>query len=44
MKPGSIMPTFGAGEYNPLMKQKVTAGGLNDRQIADVVAYLLSLK
>lgn len=44
MKPGSIMPTFGAGEYNPLMKQKVTAGGLNDKQIADVVAYLLSLK
>ncbi len=44
MKPGSIMPTFGTGEYNALIKQKVTAGGLDDKQIADVVAYLLSLK
>jgi cytochrome c oxidase subunit 2 len=44
MKPGSIMPTFGSGEFNPLIKQNVTAGGLNDKQIADVVAYLLSLK
>jgi cytochrome c oxidase subunit 2 len=44
MKPGSIMPTFGTGEYNPMMKQKVTAGGLDDKQIADVVAYLMSLK
>jgi len=44
MKPGSIMPTFGTGEYNPLVKMNVTAGGLSDKQIADVVAYLLSLK
>ncbi len=44
MKPGSIMPTLGSGEYNPQMKQKVTAGGLDDRQIADIVAYLLALK
>jgi cytochrome c oxidase subunit 2 len=44
MKPGSIMPTLGAGEYSPQMKQKVTAGGLDDRQIADIVAYLLALK
>ncbi len=43
MKPGSIMNTIGKGEYDPIMKTTVTAG-LDDRQIADVVAYLLSLK
>ena len=44
MKPGTVMPTFGTGEFNPFIKQKVTAGGLDDKQIADVVAYLMSLK
>ncbi|MBA4071523.1 MAG: cytochrome c oxidase subunit II [Gemmatimonas sp.] len=45
MKPGVSMPTFGAGEYNALIKQIVPASaGLDDRQIADIVAYLLSLK
>ena len=45
MKPGASMPTFGAGEYNALIKQIVPASaGLDDRQIADIVAYLLSLK
>ena len=45
MKPGATMPTFGAGEYNALIKQVVpAAAGLDDRQIADIVAYLLSLK
>ncbi len=43
MKPGSIMNTIGRGEYDPIMKMTVTAG-LDDRQIADVVAYLMSLK
>ena len=43
LKPGSIMNTIGRGEYDPIMKTTVTAG-LDDRQIADVVAYLLSLK
>jgi cytochrome c oxidase subunit 2 len=43
MKPGSIMNTIGRGEYDPIMKVTVTAG-LDDRQIADVVAYLMSLK
>jgi cytochrome c oxidase subunit 2 len=43
MKPGSIMPTLGAGEYNPAIKQRM-ASGLDDRQIADIVAYLMSLK
>jgi hypothetical protein len=39
------MPTFGAGEYNALIKQIVPASaGLDDKQIADIVAYLLSLK
>lgn len=45
MKPGSAMPTFGTGEYNALIKQNVpAAAGLDDRQIADIVAYLLTLK
>ncbi|HEY3288386.1 MAG TPA: cytochrome c oxidase subunit II [Gemmatimonadaceae bacterium] len=45
MKPGSQMPTFGAGEYNPAIKAAVpAAAGLDDRQIADIVAYLRSLK
>ena len=43
MKPGATMNTFGIGEYSPLMKANVTAG-LTDPEIADIVAYLLSLK
>ncbi|MDA1080264.1 MAG: cytochrome c oxidase subunit II [Gemmatimonadetes bacterium] len=43
MKPGTTMNTFGIGEYSPLMKGNVTAG-LSDAEIADIVAYLLSLK
>ena len=43
MKPGVLMNTIGRGEYDPGMKMTVTAG-LDDRQIADVVAYLMSLK
>lgn len=43
MKPGSLMQTIGKGEYDPVLKTTVAAG-LDDRQIADVVAYLLSLK
>lgn len=45
MKPGSQMPAFGAGEYNPAIKATVpAAAGLDDKQIADIVAYLRSLK
>ncbi|MGK2961850.1 MAG: cytochrome c oxidase subunit II [Gemmatimonadaceae bacterium] len=44
MKPGSIMPTMGANEYDPQLKRTVTTGGLDDQQIADIVAYLMSLK
>lgn len=43
MKPGTTMNTFGIGEYSPLMKDNVTVG-LTDAEIADIVAYLLSLK
>ena len=43
MKPGATMNTFGVGEYSPLMKAKVTAG-LSDKEIADIVAYLTTLK
>ena len=43
MKPGVTMPTFGIGQYNAAMKANVTTG-LDDRQIADIVAYLMALK
>lgn len=44
MKPGILMPTLGKDQYDPIMKTKVTAGGLDDQQIADIVAYLWALK
>ncbi len=44
MKPGSLMPTLGLNEYDPIRETKVTAGGLTDQQIADLVAYLQALK
>jgi cytochrome c oxidase subunit 2 len=43
MKPGSLMPTLGIGQYDPILKQTVGIG-LNDQQIADIVAYLQALK
>jgi len=43
MKPGVLMNTVGIGEYDPILKGPVTAG-LSDIQIANVVAYLRSLK
>lgn len=43
MKPGAQMLTIGKGEYDANMKTTQT-GGLTDQQIADVVAYLTSLK
>jgi cytochrome c oxidase subunit 2 len=36
MKPGSLMPAFGKSQQVP--------GGYTDQQIADIAAYLLSLK
>jgi cytochrome c oxidase subunit 2 len=50
MKPqfmgSATMPTLGLGQIDPITKAEVTAGlgGLSDQQIADVVAYLRSLK
>jgi cytochrome c oxidase subunit II len=44
MKPGSLMQTLGKGERDPIMGITVEAGGLTDEQIADITAYLLSLK
>ena len=44
MKPGILMPTLGKNEYDPQLKKPVTTGGLDDQQIADIVAYLTSLK
>ena len=44
MKPGSFMPTLGKGEYDPITKQTMSAGALDDQQIADIVAYLQALK
>lgn len=46
MKPGVIMPTLGMNEMDPQLKTRVTKaqGGLDDQQIADIVAYLSALK
>lgn len=48
MKPlaSNSMPTLGMGETDPILKTTVTAGlgGLTDQQVADIVAYLMSLK
>jgi cytochrome c oxidase subunit 2 len=46
MKPGSLMPTIGAGERDPVRKTVMSAamGGLTDAQIADIVAYLQALQ
>ena len=46
MKPGILMPTLGLNEYDPVLKARVTKaqGGLDDQQIADIVAYLWALK
>ncbi len=43
MKPGILMPTIGAGEYDPVRKMKSQVN-LTDQQIADIVAYLQTLK
>jgi cytochrome c oxidase subunit 2 len=46
MKPGSLMPTLGLAQRDPVTKAVVTkrTGGLTDQQIADIVAYLQALK
>lgn len=44
MKPGVLMPTLGKNEISPQTGKPVTMGGLDDQQIADIVAYLTALK
>jgi cytochrome c oxidase subunit 2 len=44
MKPGIVMPTIGAGQIDPATKKPTVGLTLTDAQIADVVAYLRSLK
>ena len=44
MKPGVFMNTLGKGEYDPIAKVRMDQGALTDEQIADIVAYLRSLK
>ena len=43
MKPGSIMPAQGVGQFDAVTNT-VLRFGLTDQQIADVVAYLQALK
>lgn len=43
MKPGSIMPTLGKGEYDPILATTLKSG-LSDQEITDIVAYLHALK
>ena len=35
---------LGKGQVDPITKQTVNMGGLDDQQIADIVAYLQALK
>jgi cytochrome c oxidase subunit 2 len=45
MKAGVTMPTIGKDEFDPILKKTpIAATSLTDAQIADVVAYLRSLK
>jgi len=37
------MNTIGTGQYDPVLKQTMKSG-LSDQQIADIVAYLQTLK
>ena len=43
MKPGITMPTLGQNEYDEVIKA-TNKQGLTDAQIADIVAYLQTLK
>ncbi len=44
MKPGVIMYTLGKGEIDPATGKPTIVGNLTDQQIADIVAYLQTLK
>ena len=43
MKPGVAMLTLGKGQYDPVLKARMSIG-LTDQQVADIVAYLQALK
>ncbi|HYC52953.1 MAG TPA: cytochrome c oxidase subunit II [Gemmatimonadaceae bacterium] len=43
MKPGVLMTTLGIGQYDPILKSRLTIG-LTDQQVADIVAYMQALK
>jgi cytochrome c oxidase subunit II len=43
LKPGAFMNTQGQGQYDPVTKMTMSIG-LNDQQVADMVAYLQALK
>jgi len=43
MKPGILMPPLGTGQVDPKNGAKAAAS-LTDQQIADIVAYLQTLK
>ncbi len=44
MKPGVLMYTLGAGQIDPMTGKPTDVGKLTDQQIADIVAYLQTLK
>lgn len=44
LKPGSLMLPTGKGERDPITGMVIEMGGLDDQQIADIVAYLQALK
>jgi cytochrome c oxidase subunit II len=44
MKPGAKMNVMGTGEYDPMIKSTATTPRMSDEQIADIVAYLMTLK
>ncbi len=44
MKPGVLMYTLGAGQIDPATGKPTEMGKLTDQQIADIVAYLQTLK
>lgn len=44
MKPGVAMYTLGAGQIDPMTGKPTDIGKLTDQQIADIVAYLQTLK
>ena len=44
MKPGTLMPTLGAFQRDPIQKITIPKTGLSDQQVADIVAYLQALK